>query len=184
MSKTYIGSDGRSILHAHGYGDVTASLDAPVRSVTDEDGSPFGALVADSADPIGDWERAHDARVRIAAALAKCTARERVFILLYASGQTLEEIGKRVNLTRERVRQVIEDARRRCCGLPRLDRAPNKGRGPHKVCKDCGSDLWAGNWLLYQSKDGTPKPKPRCLDCERALRAGYFRARYAKKAAS
>ena len=84
----------------------------------------LGDLVADeaAADP---FERAalEDQRLRIREALTRLSPRERLVLEerfgFDGESRTLEEIGGRVGVTRERVRQLEQQGLRKLAGLPR-----------------------------------------------------------------
>ena len=98
-----------------------ASLEQPVASEADD---ALGDLVADeaAADP---FERAakQEERVRVRRALAQLPERERLVLEerfgFDGESRTLEEIGGRVGVTRERVRQLEQQGLRKLAALPR-----------------------------------------------------------------
>ena len=91
------------------------SMDAPFND--SEDGSLLDVLVNDDALPADNELVIESLRAEIAIALQSLNERERNIIMaFYGIGQpelTLEEIGNKYGLTRERVRQIKEKAIRR-----------------------------------------------------------------------
>lgn len=94
------------------------SMDAPLKDGDDSSSNMYDVL-SSSESPSPEQELMHDSlRKEIDRALSTLTAREADVIRLYfgLSGQhpmTLEEIGEKFDLTRERVRQIKEKAIRR-----------------------------------------------------------------------
>jgi len=94
------------------------SMDAPLKD-GDESSSNMYDVLSSSESPSPEQELMHDSlRKEIERALSTLTAREADVVRLYfgLSGQhpmTLEEIGEKFDLTRERVRQIKEKAIRR-----------------------------------------------------------------------
>ncbi len=88
------------------------SVDAPF--VEDEDNTLLDVLVNEDAPKADDYLMRESLRIEIERALATLTEREREIIKLsFGIGcevQSLEEIGERYGLTRERVRQIREKA--------------------------------------------------------------------------
>ncbi|MGB2954078.1 MAG: sigma-70 family RNA polymerase sigma factor [Gaiellaceae bacterium] len=102
---------------------TSTSLDQPVGE--DED-AVFGDFVAGD-DPLPEERVEHSLRnAALAAALAALSERERA-VLIYRYGlddsdpKTLEEIGRRLGLTRERVRQIENDALKRLARLREME---------------------------------------------------------------
>jgi len=98
------------------FGRTTISLDAPVG---EEDGAHIGDQIADEtitspSDALSRSEVSEQARL----ALAGLTSREACILRLRfgigeIEGQTLEQIGRRFSLTRERIRQIEAQALRK-----------------------------------------------------------------------
>lgn len=94
------------------------SMDAPLKDGDDSSSTMYDVL-SSSESPSPEQELMHDSlRKEIERALSTLTAREADVVRLYfgLSGQhpmTLEEIGEKFDLTRERVRQIKEKAIRR-----------------------------------------------------------------------
>jgi RNA polymerase primary sigma factor len=94
------------------------SMDAPLKD-GDESSSTMYDVLSSSESPSPEQELMHDSlRKEIERALSTLTVREADVVRLYfgLSGQhpmTLEEIGEKFDLTRERVRQIKEKAIRR-----------------------------------------------------------------------
>ncbi len=113
----------QQVLEVRAAARASTSLDAPVG---DGDDAVFGDFVAGD-DPLP--EEAVELNLRseaLRSALAALPQREReVVIMRYglagAEPQTLEEIGKRLGLTRERVRQIELESLRRLAGLRELE---------------------------------------------------------------
>ena len=113
----------QQVLEVRAAARASTSLDAPVG---DGDDAVFGDFVAGD-DPLP--EEAVELNLRseaLRSALAALPPREReVVIMRYglagAEPQTLEEIGKRLGLTRERVRQIELESLRRLAGLRELE---------------------------------------------------------------
>ncbi|MBQ3699118.1 MAG: RNA polymerase sigma factor RpoD/SigA [Prevotella sp.] len=91
------------------------SMDAPFND--SEDGSLLDVLINDDALPADNELVLESLRAEIAIALQSLNERERnIIVAFYGIGQpelTLEEIGSKFGLTRERVRQIKEKAIRR-----------------------------------------------------------------------
>src|ERR687895_366828 len=102
---------------------ASASLDAPVG---DGDDAVFGDFVA-GEDPLPEEAvELHLRREALRTALASLPEREReVVVMRYgltgSEPQTLEEIGRRLGLTRERVRQIELESLRRLAGLREME---------------------------------------------------------------
>lgn len=94
------------------------SMDAPLKDGDDSSSTMYDVL-SSSESPSPETELIHDSlRKEIERSLSTLTAREADMVRLYfgLSGQhpmTLEEIGEKFDLTRERVRQIKEKAIRR-----------------------------------------------------------------------
>lgn len=110
----FLGLDERTVRHAREYHrpKKLLSLDAPVG-----DGeTPFMELVADRGRTpeeifLAGEPDLPDPQVKaMREAIGSLSPREQEFLSLYAQKFTLQEIGDRHNLTRERIRQVIEKA--------------------------------------------------------------------------
>ncbi len=92
------------------------SLDAPL--VQDEEGNMYDVLLSEDASSPDKELLTDSLRKEIERALNTLTRREADIIRLYYGltgkhGHTLEEIGEKINLTRERVRQIKESAIKR-----------------------------------------------------------------------
>ena len=113
----------QQVLEVRAAARASTSLDAPVG---DGDDAVFGDFVAGD-DPLP--EEAVELNLRSEAlrrALAALPQREReVVVMRYgltgAEPQTLEEIGRRLGLTRERVRQIELESLRRLAGLREME---------------------------------------------------------------
>jgi RNA polymerase primary sigma factor len=91
-------------------------LDAPL--VQDEEGNMYDVLLSEDASSPDKELLTDSLRKEIERALNTLTRREADIIRLYYGltgkhGHTLEEIGEKINLTRERVRQIKERAIKR-----------------------------------------------------------------------
>lgn len=109
--------DANAVEDALRYGQAILSLDEPLDE--DSDASAFGDMVPDdTADDLGDLAMANIQRERIADALGTLEAREAKIITMRfgldgSKPQTLEQVGNRFGLTRERIRQIEGDAMRK-----------------------------------------------------------------------
>lgn len=94
---------------------VVCSLDAPVNE-SEPDFTFSDFLEADDVDQLTLIVQ----RKRIAEGMSKLTVRERQVVTMRAQGLTLEQIGNRYGLSRERIRQIEADAHAAANDLPRL----------------------------------------------------------------
>jgi DNA-binding CsgD family transcriptional regulator len=94
------------------------SYDIPIHP-QDRDSISLGDTFIDPTADSAELVKREEKRQRIAAALKLMRPNERITILLRASGMTLEEIGARMGVCRERVRQWERDARLVAVGKPR-----------------------------------------------------------------
>ncbi|MBD3348243.1 MAG: sigma-70 family RNA polymerase sigma factor [Candidatus Eisenbacteria bacterium] len=103
---------------------TSLSLDAPIASDEDVD---LGELVADTSDDPGLTDLHYESLGRqVDIALRHLTERESTILRHYfglggTEKQTLEEIGKMMSLTRERIRQIKEEALRKLRQTPGLE---------------------------------------------------------------
>jgi RNA polymerase primary sigma factor len=90
--------------------------------VIGEGGAVLGDLIAADDPSIEDAAADSELREQIEIALARMTERERTVIELrfglLGESQTLEEIGRRLGVTRERVRQLETQALKHLAHLP------------------------------------------------------------------
>jgi transcriptional regulator with XRE-family HTH domain len=115
----------------------------------------FADPTADSAELV----KREEQRQTIRAALKVMRPKERITILLRASGMTLEQIGHQMGVCRERVRQWERDARLVARGMPRHGVADGMRR-----CKNCGAEFTptrSRHWFCSDS----------CGDKDKARRA-------------
>ena len=116
-----IGVSAQEIMQNQRHNGRHVSVDAPFQE--GEENSLFDVLVDAAADTPDSKMLSDSLKTEIRRALSKLTSREAEVMILYfgLDGQgpfTLEELGERLALTRERVRQIKEKATRRLrCGL-------------------------------------------------------------------
>jgi RNA polymerase primary sigma factor len=108
--------DHQEVSETMSIGNTHTSLDAPTKD--GEDGKLLDLLQDKSMDPPDSCVADISLRKQITVILSTLTKRESEVVRLYfgideETGHTLEEIGSRFNLTRERVRQIKEKALRR-----------------------------------------------------------------------
>jgi RNA polymerase primary sigma factor len=113
----------QQVLEVRAAARASTSLDAPVG---DGDDAVFGDFVAGDEPLPEEAVELHLRTEALRTALAALPPREReVVVMRYGLGgsepQTLEEIGKRLGLTRERVRQIELESLRRLAGLRELE---------------------------------------------------------------
>lgn len=94
------------------------SMDAPLRSSEDETGSMYEVLTSEDNPKTDDTLLSDSLRKEVERAISTLSSREADVLRLYfglhgGHPQTLDEIGERFALTRERVRQIKEKAIRR-----------------------------------------------------------------------
>jgi DNA-directed RNA polymerase sigma subunit (sigma70/sigma32) len=99
------------------------SLDMPAHR-DDPDGISLGDLIPDTGPNPEDVLLNKDIRRQVAEEFAKMRENERRAIVLHAQGYTLEEIGQRMGVCRERVRQWESDGRRVARGETRYQCTP------------------------------------------------------------
>ena len=116
-----IGVSAQEIMQNQRHNGRHVSVDAPFQE--GEENSLLDVLVDAAADTPDSKMLSDSLKTEIRRALSKLTSREAEVMILYfgLDGQgpfTLEELGERLALTRERVRQIKEKATRRLrCGL-------------------------------------------------------------------
>ena len=113
----------QQVLEVRAAARASTSLDAPVG---DGDDAVFGDFVAGDEPLPEEAVELHLRSEALRSALDALPQREReVVVMRYGLGgaepQTLEEIGKRLGLTRERVRQIELESLRRLAGLRELE---------------------------------------------------------------
>lgn len=115
-------------------------LDTPIVGLDGE--THADNLICGRPNPEQALSRKYDPRAEVMEIFKKFTLREKQVVLLQSRGICNEEIGKRLGISRERVRQVGEDARRVAHDLPRRNRSTEGYE--NKGCGVCGKSL-AGN---------------------------------------
>jgi len=113
----------QQVLEVRAAARASTSLDAPVG---DADDAVFGDFVAGEEPLPEETVELHLRSEALRRALASLPEREREVVamrygLAGAEPQTLEEIGRRLGLTRERVRQIELESLRRLAGLRELE---------------------------------------------------------------
>jgi RNA polymerase sigma factor (sigma-70 family) len=103
------------------------SLDAPSRRFGHGEASPMKDFLKSKAQgqerDLFDAETRSEAHLMVMAILPVIGARNTEILLRRANGETLEAIGADTGVTRERVRQIYNDALEKCRRLPQAKRA-------------------------------------------------------------
>lgn len=94
------------------------SYEVPIHP-DDENSISLRDTFADESVDLEAGLRAEEQRARIREALKRMKQQERITVFLRAAGWTLEQIGQRMGVSRERVRQWERDARLVAHGKPR-----------------------------------------------------------------
>lgn len=118
---------------------IPVSFDKPLREDNPDGATLFDTLVCWRPNPEQALSRKYDPAVKVAEVMKKLTPREKQVIALQAEGLANTEIGKRLGLSRERVRQVGEDVRMVAHGYPRRERSSEKYQ--NRGCPVCGKSL-------------------------------------------
>ncbi|HEV8638031.1 MAG TPA: sigma-70 family RNA polymerase sigma factor [Chloroflexota bacterium] len=111
-----VGAEVAEIQRVRQQAEAVVSLDAPTRE--EDDGAVVGDRVADQGPPLEEVAEAEERRRLVEIVLEQLPSREALVLRLrygFVDDRrwTLDEIGQRLGITRERVRQIEADALRR-----------------------------------------------------------------------